>query len=379
MKKIILILIICILVSSFVLAQGPRAGMVQQQRITENIAGGESSDLSEAEIEGLKLMREEEKLARDVYLELYDEWNLPIFNNIASSEQTHTNVVKALLEAYGIEDPVVSDERGVFTNSELGVLYNSLIEKGKNSLIDALIIGATIEDLDIKDLDDLLEMTDNEDITLVYENLRKGSRNHIRSFNRQIVNNGGTYEAQYISAEELELILSGEQETGAIIDEESNIVTGFQSQLRRQGTYSDSRGNRLSVRRQGNQIMMESRGRSINCTLCDNLSQEGERVRARLSNGRNADIKIMPETASETALQRLRLRNCDENCTIELKEVGSGEQAKAAYELRAQRNARVFGIFRARMNVQAQVDAETGEMLQVRKPWWAFLATEAEE
>ncbi len=152
-----------------------------------------------------------------------------------------------------------------------------------------------------------------------------------------------------------------------------------------EGEFTNQQGQRMMLKRQANErIHFEAGGVSAECPICgQNMTEERfqnrTRLYARLSNGRNAEIKVMPDTASETALQRLRLRNCDENCTIELKEVGAGNMTRAAYEVRAQRNSKVFGLFRARMNVQAQVDAETGEMLQVKKPWWAFLATEAEE
>ncbi|MDA3855317.1 MAG: DUF2202 domain-containing protein [Candidatus Woesearchaeota archaeon] len=114
-------------------------------------------ELSQEEMNGLLLMKEEEKLARDVYLELYDIWSQQIFTNIASSEQTHTTAVKSLLDKYDIEDPMTNDERGVFENQELQDLYNQLVEQGSNSLVDALSVGATVEDLDIKDLQDLLD------------------------------------------------------------------------------------------------------------------------------------------------------------------------------------------------------------------------------
>ena len=37
--------------------------------------------LSDAEAATLVFMREEEKLARDVYITLYDQWEHPVFNN----------------------------------------------------------------------------------------------------------------------------------------------------------------------------------------------------------------------------------------------------------------------------------------------------------
>lgn len=173
------------------------------------------NDLSQEEIDGLILMREEEKLARDVYLFLGEKWHLNIFNNIAESEQTHTDAVKFLLDRYSIEDPVKPDKLGVFDSKELSGIYDSLIEKGINSLFDALIVGATVEDLDIKDLEDLLGQTDNEDIKVTYENLQKGSRNHLRAFVRQIEKNGGEYSPSYISNETYNAIISTSQERGS--------------------------------------------------------------------------------------------------------------------------------------------------------------------
>nr|WP_232500682.1 DUF2202 domain-containing protein [Methanococcus maripaludis] len=171
-------------------------------------------ELRQEEIDGLLLMREEEKLARDVYLELYDIWGQQIFLNIANSESTHTNAVKLLLDKYNLTDPVTNDTRGAFTNQDMAELYNTLVEKGSVSLVDALMVGATVEDLDISDLKKLNEISDNQDITAVYNNLEKGSRNHLRSFTRVIEQNGGIYEPQYISESEYNEIISSEMETG---------------------------------------------------------------------------------------------------------------------------------------------------------------------
>jgi len=178
------------------------------------IANIERKNLSEAEKAGLIQMREEEKLARDVYNFLYKRWEQNIFANIAKSEQTHTDSIKVLLDNYGIADPSSDDTLGVFTSAEMQSLYKELVEKGSNSLADALAIGATVEDLDIKDLEDLIEVTDNEDIKIVYQNLMKGSRNHLRAFVRQIERIGGSYSPQYISQEEYQSIIDSEQEKG---------------------------------------------------------------------------------------------------------------------------------------------------------------------
>lgn len=174
-----------------------------------------NEELSEAEVAGLLLMREEEKLARDVYQTLYEKWGLQIFANIAQSEQTHTEAVRNLLEKYQITDPVTTDTIGVFTNVAMQKLYDDLTVRGNESEIEALFVGATIEDLDIRDLQNLLQETDNGDITLVYENLTRGSRNHLRAFTKQLTKRTETYTPQYISGTDYESILQSQPETGA--------------------------------------------------------------------------------------------------------------------------------------------------------------------
>jgi len=148
------------------------------------------------------------------------------------------------------------------------------------------------------------------------------------------------------------------------------------------GNYIGENGQQIMIQQQAeNQIQLRVNDVSANCGL-DLIQRQVEnktQLETQLSNGRNVEIKIMPDVASVTALQRLRLMNCDGECQIELREVGQGEQIKLAYELKTQRNSKVFGLFGARMNVQAQVDAESGELIRIQKPWWAFLASESEE
>jgi len=174
-----------------------------------------AQSVSVEERAGLTFMREEEKLARDVYLTLHDAWGLNIFSNISQSEQTHTEAVRTLLVKYQIPDPVTDDSIGVFTNKDLAVLYTTLVSEGRKSPVDALRVGALIEDLDIRDLQSYITQTDNDDIRLVYENLMRGSRNHLRSYVSQIESRGATYEPQYITAEAFGAIISSPRETGS--------------------------------------------------------------------------------------------------------------------------------------------------------------------
>jgi hypothetical protein len=170
-----------------------------------------SASVNEAEIEMLKYMREEEKLAHDVYRYFFTLYNVPVFKNISNSEQRHMSRIKCLLDHYEIPDPLI-DEQGKFTNTDLQQLYTTLTEQGKVSVTEAYKIGATIEDLDIKDLDSDLTQTENPAIKDIFERLMCGSRNHMRSFYSLLIKVGGTYSAQYISSDELTAIVTTEKE-----------------------------------------------------------------------------------------------------------------------------------------------------------------------
>jgi len=172
-----------------------------------------ASDLSNDEAIGLLYMREEEKLARDVYNTLYGIWGQPTFQNIAASEQAHMDEVKQLLDRYGLADPALAP--GQFSDPTLQALYNQLVAQGSVSLADALKVGAAIEEIDIIDLQTRIAQTDNADIQWVYNNLMSGSVNHLNSFTSVLqMQTGETYQPQYLSAEEYQSFITGSMGNG---------------------------------------------------------------------------------------------------------------------------------------------------------------------
>ena len=197
-----------VLVFSFLVSSDLLAGNKAKKNNTQ-------PEISQQVKNDLIQLREEEKLARDVYLYLYTQWDQWIFSNIAKSEQQHMDAVKGLLDRYDIDDPVDPDIQGHFEDQVLQDLYDDLIAAGSVSREDALHVGATIEDLDIFDIYEMIDhATSIEDVTRVYENLSKGSRNHLRSFVGQLVLFDETYEAQYLEQEEVDEILNSPMETG---------------------------------------------------------------------------------------------------------------------------------------------------------------------
>jgi hypothetical protein len=177
------------------------------------LVASEDFTFSDTELNMLLHMKEEEKLARDVYAALYEKWGIPIFSNISRAENTHMSAVIYLLEKYGEEQTAV-EEAGKFTNPDFQSLYDQLVTLGSGSIVEAFKTGALIEDLDIKDLMEFLRDVTNENIIMVFENLTKGSRNHLRAFNRQLERSGISYTPEYISQEEFDSIIASPHETG---------------------------------------------------------------------------------------------------------------------------------------------------------------------
>lgn len=172
-----------------------------------------ASDLNDAEKASLLFMREEEKLARDVYNALYAVWGQPTFQNIAASEQAHMDEVKLLLDRYGLTDPAL--DPGKFTDANLQALYDKLVAQGSASLADALKVGAAIEEIDILDLQTRLTQIDNADIQWVYNNLMTGSYNHLKAFTGALTQQTGeVYQPQYLSADVYQSIIAGSMGNG---------------------------------------------------------------------------------------------------------------------------------------------------------------------
>ncbi len=158
---------------------------------------------SPREVEGMRFIWEEEKVARDLYVTLYEETNLSIFTNLAGSEQNHMDQAKALLDKYGLETPV-EDEPGLFANQTLKGLYDDLLAQGKKSPQRALAAAAAFEEISIRDLEREISVTESEDIRVVYEGLLAGSRKHLRSYVRDLQEQGVQYAPQYLGQEEFE-------------------------------------------------------------------------------------------------------------------------------------------------------------------------------
>ena len=173
---------------------------------------GSTDALSATEAQSLVFTREEEKLARDVYAAL--EAKDPMFSNIKSSEQTHMDAVLTLLSRYGLPDPAADNAPGEFEDATLKKLHDELVARGAPSTLAALQVGVAIEELDIRDIEAARPSISHADIVTTYDNLTRGSRNHLRSFYAKVTALGGSYTPQYLDASTFRQIVDSPMETG---------------------------------------------------------------------------------------------------------------------------------------------------------------------
>ena len=174
-----------------------------------------SDVLDDAELEGLLYMRDEEKLARDVYLQLGQAYGRQVFDNIAESEQRHMDSVLGLLERYGVADPVAGLGVGELQNPELQALHDELIARGMQSEEQALRVGALIEEVDILDLRLHTLETDEATIAQVYGNLEAGSHNHLRAFVDDLTTLGVDYQPERLTLDDYVAIIAAESTQGS--------------------------------------------------------------------------------------------------------------------------------------------------------------------
>jgi hypothetical protein len=176
--------------------------------------------LSDAERASVIRLRQDEKFARDVYTVFGQKWDLPIFDNIARAEQRHYDFVGLLIERYELEDPVVDDTPGVFADPELEKLYTEFVARGEGSMEGAFRAGATFEDLDLADIEDMIDASDNADILFIANNLAKGSRNHLRAFAKMLDRHGyEAYSAEHLTQARVDEIIAAGHERRVVYDE----------------------------------------------------------------------------------------------------------------------------------------------------------------
>lgn len=186
--------------------------LVLAQAFVSHLYAQSQSGILQNEQEGIIWMRQEEKLARDVYDSLFLRWGSHPFSNIRQSEQRHMNRMEDLITEFKLNDPVKErgDLQGKFVNPVFEKLYLELVSKGSVSEASAFEVGARIEELDIRDINDRMIQSKNKSILATYEDLKWASGNHLRAFVRNLKREGINYQPVFLSRKEFDEIIQSQ-------------------------------------------------------------------------------------------------------------------------------------------------------------------------
>lgn len=177
--------------------------------ITSMLYGQANADKEKATV---LRMREEEKMARDVYMVMNDKWDRQVFSHISESEIYHMSQMKLWVDKFSLDDPVTrnNDKRGVFTDRSLQKLYDELTASGLQSKEAAFRAGAKVEEVDILDLKAALAETSNADLQSTYKYLIHASENHLRAFVKNLEALGINYKPVVMTQKKFDEIITGQ-------------------------------------------------------------------------------------------------------------------------------------------------------------------------
>ena len=107
-----------------------------------------------------------------------------------------------------------------------------------------------------------------------------------------------------------------------------------------------------------------------------NISTNESEIEAETSDRQRHKIKILPDKAAQIARERLKAMNIS-NLTLE--EIKDRNIPRVVYNIQTNKNGRFLGVFKLALKQKMQIDPETGEVLDVSGPWWAFLLNHQDE
>lgn len=187
---------------------------LNQEQLKKIVENNNIGVLSDTERRNIMFILEEEKMARDLYFEFSKKYENKVFNNMYQGEQSHMKAMQKLVSRYNLEDPTAKRDVGEFHNRQIQKMHGELLEQGNKNFVEALKVGAEVEERDIDDIQDNIKNTSKADILFVYENLKRSSKNHLRAFIKKLNQEGEEYKPKYLEQAEFNSITSSGFESG---------------------------------------------------------------------------------------------------------------------------------------------------------------------
>ncbi len=165
--------------------------------------------ITETEAGDLQLLREEEKLARDLFRDWSDRSEL--FGAVAHSKQLHFEIVGALLQRHQVTDRTLGGE-GLYVFPQLQTLHQELLARGGSTELEALAAGAELHERDLVGLEEAAGRSQLEDVRASLAEIQRGARNHLRGCVEELALQGVDYAPRLLSPEAFAAIINSPRE-----------------------------------------------------------------------------------------------------------------------------------------------------------------------
>jgi hypothetical protein len=131
--------------------------------------------------------------------------------------------------------------------------------------------------------------------------------------------------------------------------------------------FENGREMTIQAGQSGNTIIQSKK---INASTNVELYKSENKIYGIFKDNQTKELNIFPDELQKKIREKIQTRL--ENQTLKLDENG-------IYQMRAEKRARLFGIFPVKATIQAEINSETGEIIRIKNPWWGFLAQDETE
>ena len=114
-------------------------------------------------------------------LKFYDQWQLPIFREIAEMEMDHSHQVLVLLAKFEIVDQTGTSKMGEFSWAATKIQFDSLVMEA-NSVENALMVTSEVQEIALQALNHQLKnIVNHDEIRTTYERLVVDTKIHLEN------------------------------------------------------------------------------------------------------------------------------------------------------------------------------------------------------
>jgi len=106
-----------------------------------------------------------------------------------------------------------------------------------------------------------------------------------------------------------------------------------------------------------------------NMTTNVTLYKSDDKIYGMFDDNDTKEVRMFPDQIKERMREKLEIKLKNESIILD---------ENGTYQYEAENEAKLFGLLKIKEKVQAQIDSETGEVKEIKKPWWSIFTKEEE-